>query len=547
MAITLIGEIVNSADTTTGFSNGNISDDDDFVEGVGALGDKTSAGTESMYVTTSANLGATAPYDFSSGGTDEGSHIIMWFNSKTPLNTTTGMRILVGDGTNRGEWYVYPRGFYKGGFTTKVVGTDRDFDNIDAGAWTLAGNPAQLTAVSQMGATFTTITSIMGSFNNVQIDQFTLGSGLRVDAGTVGSPNTFETVRAADEDTDFFGWWSSSQGAVVGKGKLYIGPQNETSTSVFNDSAFSVIFADENISSGFYSFEMIGTGTDITWDLANISSADISTTPFTRWIINTATDLKSFSDTNGTWQNFDYVTLGTGCTLTGTSLIDGRQVTQNSGLLDGCSVIEADRGDGESFLLSDYPSRIQNCTFTQDSGHAIELTSLAAGKTITFTGNSFTGYEGPNGTNGTANSGPTNAAIYNNSGGDVTLNVVNGQGNLSVRNGTGATTTVVQAVTLTLGGIIADSDSGRSSEVRVYTAGTTTELGGSDGIAVTGDGRGSFAYSFEQGDPNVDIRIFNVAYQPVNFTNFALPISNTTIPVQQIFDRNYDEGQTPFP
>jgi hypothetical protein len=534
MAITLVGEIVNSADTTTGFSNGNISGDDDFVEGVGALGDKTSNGTESMYVTSSADLGATAPYDFSSGGTDEGSHIIMWFNSKTPLNTTTGMRILVGDGTNRGEWYVYPRGFYKGGFTTKVVGTDRDFDNIDAGTWTLTGNPAQLTSVSQMGATFTTITSIMGSFNNVQIDQFTIGSGLRADGGTVGSPNTFEAVRAADEDTNFFGWWSSSQGAVVGKGKLYIGPQDEASTSVFTDSAFSVIFADENISSGFYSFELVGTGTDVTWDLANISSADVSTTPFTRWIINTDTDLKSFSDTNGTWQNFDYVTLGTGCTLTGTSLIDGRTVTQNSGLLDGCSIIEADRGDGQSFLLSDYPDRIRNCTFTQSSGHAIELTSLAAGKSITFQNNEFIGYEGTAGSNLVANSGPTNSAIYNNSGGAVTLNLTGANPtNPVIRNGVGATTTVVNAKTLTLNGIV------KSSEVRVFALNTTTELDGVENVAETGNGLGSFTYSFEGGDPNVDIRIFNINYRPADLLNFELGNSDKSQAIQQIFDRNY--------
>jgi hypothetical protein len=542
MAITLIGEIVSDCDTANFAvgSAGNMSDDDDFVEGTGAIGFKCSNATQILATTT---LGAGAPYDFASGP-ETGNHIIMWFNSKTPLElaegtatplSSSGVRCYIGDGTNAGEWNVYPRGFYKGGFTLMTVDTARDFDNISAGTWTLTGNPTQLTSITEMGGTFTTTTSIMGNFNNCQLDQITIGSGLRVDAGTVGSPNTFETVRAADEDTNFFGWWTSVQGAVVGRGKLYIGPSDEATTSVFNDSAFAVIFADENIASGFYSFEMVGTGTDVTWDLANISSADVTTNPNGRWAINTATDLKSFSDTNGTWQNFDYITLGTGCTLTGTSLIDGRTITQNSGLLDGCSVIEADRGDGESFLLSDYPDRIQNCTFTQSSGHAIELTSLAAGKSITFQNNEFIGYEGTAGTNDTANSGPTNAAIYNNSGGAVTLNLTGANPtNPVIRNGVGATTTVVNAKTLTLNGIVTNS------EVRVFALNTTTELDGVENVAETGNGLGSFTYSFEGGDPNVDIRIFNTNYRPADLLDFELGNSDKSQTIQQIFDRNYE-------
>lgn len=542
MAVTLIGEIVNNCDTANfGVGTaGNISGDDDYVEGAGAIGFKCSNATQILATTT---LGAGAPYDFSTSGPEAGNHIIMWFNSKTPLQlaegtaiplSSSGIRCYVGNGTSAGEWNVYPRGFYKGGFTLMTVDTARDFDNIPAGTWTLTGNPAQLTSVTQMGGTFTTTTAIMGNFNNCQLDQITIGSGLRVDGGTVGSPNTFEAVRAADEDTNFFGWWTSVQGAVVGRGKLYIGPADEVTTSVFNDSAFAVIFADENVASGFYSFELIGTGTDVTWDLANISSADVTINPFSRWIINTATDLKSFSDTNGTWQNFDYITLGTGCTLTGTSLIDGRRIIQNSGLLEGCSIIQAARGDGESFIYSDYPNRIQNCTFTQSSGHAIEIGPLASGKSITFTGNKFIGYEGTIGTNTTPNSGPTNAAIYNNSSGNITLNLAGtGPTTPSIRNGIGATTTVVNAKVLTLNGII------ENSEVRVYQLNTTIELDGVENVAATGGGTGSFQYTFEGGDPNVDIRIFHIDYRPADLINFELGNDDKSQAIQQVFDRNY--------
>jgi len=79
MAITLIGEIVNSCDAVTGFNVGNISGDDDFVEGTGAIGLKVAAGQSRMYTT---SLGATAPYDFSVGGGEEDYLFVCWINTK---------------------------------------------------------------------------------------------------------------------------------------------------------------------------------------------------------------------------------------------------------------------------------------------------------------------------------------------------------------------------------------------------------------------------------------------------------------------------------
>ena len=203
MTVTLVGEVINAADATTGFNQGNISGDDDFVEGTGAIGLKCSNAVCQIFTTT---LGASAPYDFSGAGAENGDHIVMWFNTKTPIAASGGLRIYVGDsvGADSGEWHVDPAGFYKGGFITKVIDAARDFDVV-TGAWTLTGNPAQLTNIDQVGGVFNTTTSIMGSFNNVQLDQFPVGSGIRVDAGTVGVPNTFETVRAQDEDTSFWG------------------------------------------------------------------------------------------------------------------------------------------------------------------------------------------------------------------------------------------------------------------------------------------------------------------------------------------------------
>ena len=396
MAVTLVGEVVNSCDATTGFSAGNISGDDDFVEGTGALGAKVSNTYTAFYTT---SLGATAPYNYNVA--ELGWHIIMYFGAKSPLNATNGQRIIVGNGTDRGEWYVPLTGANEPKisiFVSRVIDTAADFDNIAAGTWTTTGNPTQLTNVTQMGGGLNTTVSIMGSFNNAQIDQITTGLGVRADAGTVGTPNTFETVRAQDEDTSKWGWWSSVVGAVVGKGKLYIGPATGSATSVFTDTGFKVIFADERVASDFYEINMRGAGTDVTWELGNISSADSASV---RWGLTVQSDTNEFGDTNSVWTGGGTLSLNANTTITGNTIIDCTSLTQNSATLDGCTILNANTADGVAFITSNNPTNIKNCSFDFSDGHAIEITTAG---TYTLDNNQFTGY-GADGTN--------DAAIYN--------------------------------------------------------------------------------------------------------------------------------------
>lgn len=511
MAVSLVGEVVNSADTVTGYNQGNISGDDDNVEGLGAIGLKVSAAVAEMYTTA---LGATAPYDFSSGGSEEGFAIIMWFNTKTPINATAGLRILVGNGTDRGHWNVVPRSFYKGGFITQVVDTARDFDTIAAGAWTTTGNPTQLSNITEMGGVMQAITSIMGNFNNFQLDQFTIGLGVRVDGGTVGSPNTFETVRAADEDTNIWGWWSSALGSFVGKGKLFIGPATGTATSVFTDSAFAVVFADERVAVGFYEINIRGAGTDVTWDLGAISAAEPVNA---RWSLTVQSDTNSFSDTNGVWSGADQLTLAAAATLTGTTLIDCSKLIQNGATLSGCTVLSANTSDGVAFMEVDDPSLISNCSFEFSDGHAMELTTPG---TYSFVGNTFSGY-GADGTN--------DAAIYNNSGGLVTLNISGGGGTPTVRNGTGASTTLNSTVSIT----VTPLETG--SEVRAFRVSDGVELDG-----VESSSGSSHVLSLPAGVAvNIVVLNYNPPREPVRIENVSFSVDQNLNPFQQV-DRNFE-------
>lgn len=518
MAVTLIGEVVNSCDATTGFSAGNISGDDDFVEGSGAIGAKIS-NTYTSFVTTS--LGATAPYDFSVGGAEEGYHIIMYFGAKSPLNATAGQRIVVGNGTSEGEWYVP----LKSGaepkvaiFVSRVIDPTRDFDLIQSGSWTTTGNPAQLSNITNMGGGLQTTVSIMGSFNNGQIDQITIGTGVRVDAGTVGTPNTFETVRAQDEDTSKWGWWSSVQGAVLGKGGVYIGPATGTATSVFNDSGFAVIFADELVAQGFYDINMRGSGTDVTWELGNIAAADPAVA---RWNITVDSTVNSFSDTNGVWTGSDNIVLNTNSTLTGTTVIDGTSLTQNSAVITNCSFLDPNTTAGVAYLTANNIGSITGCNFVGNgTGHAVDLGTINTATTLSWD-NSFSGYSG------TGNNAPI-TVNYTDTVNPLEINVVGG--NTPTVNNTGAgTVNVISDFTLTLTGIPSGVN------VTIVNSSTRAEL-----KFETSTGA-DILYTHSGGE-TVDILLIGLDYDPSlsNIFDLPLPSSNSSIPFQLVDDSNYE-------
>lgn len=169
----------------------------------------------------------------------------------------------------------------------------------------------------------------------------------------------------------------------------------------------------------------------------------------------------------------------------------------------------------ESGTVTSNPSNISNCSFTQGAagGHAIEITQPG---TFSFVGNTFDGY----GLDGT-----TDAAIYNNSGGHVVLNVSGGGDTPTVRNGAGATTDVVSGVTLTFSGIKAGSEIHIFDENSVLLASVESAISNQTiSLQVTG----------------MQVRIFiaSLGYENIDIP-YAVPGSDAVIPVSQRIDRNY--------
>lgn len=177
------------------------------------------------------------------------------------------------------------------------------------------------------------------------------------------------------------------------------------------------------------------------------------------------------------------------------------------------SAIQSSSFSNSTISTCDNPANISDCSFTSGgTGHALVIT--AAG-TYSFSGNTFAGY----GANDT-----TDAAIYNNSGGAVTLNISGGGSTPTVRNGAGASTNIVSGVTIT---IEASGVSLSGAEIRIYDfnnipAGSLgTELAGTESnVGAT------FAYA---GTPanTVWIQIMQAGYVEFN-QQYILPSSNST-------------------
>jgi hypothetical protein len=195
-------------------------------------------------------------------------------------------------------------------------------------------------------------------------------------------------------------------------------------------------------------------------------------------------------------------------------------------------------------------SGIHDSTFTQSgTGHAIEITAPG---TYNFTNITFSGYGGTAGSNLTPNSGANDAAIYNNSGGAVTINVTGGN-SPSVRNGAtgspGSTTTVVSSsdffVTNVLPGSevrIIDNLSPENERGGVENAGESPE--GLNNVTVDDDpdnsGRKRIKLTFDQADAPLNIRVVVQKLDYIYISqDIIVPASGGSLLVSQVFDRNY--------
>jgi hypothetical protein len=161
------------------------------------------------------------------------------------------------------------------------------------------------------------------------------------------------------------------------------------------------------------------------------------------------------------------------------SFIDCTSATlSNSNFLRN-SIINPNTADGVAFAITDDLSDIVFCTFEWTDGHAVELTTPRVA-TQSSKGNIFTGFAAQG---GNAN----DRAIYNNTAGAVEIAVSENGTSPSYRDGTSASTTITNAVTVRIEGV---TEGASCKVIANETVGTITagdiifeQLANSSGVA----------------------------------------------------------------
>ncbi len=422
--------------------------------------------------------------------------------------------------TNTKEWFV-------GGADTVVVDGWVNYVVDIAGTPDLETGAPVITSIDRMGVGATAI-AVSKIATHAQ-DTSRYGTGIAVKDGTSGSPVTLADFIAYDNGspaTRSLGIVIVQSGIYFVAGKLTIGSASQTAVSVFKESSKVLVFQPFPVSSTFYEIKTLGaSGFVTTFQLGTFSggvaAGGVTIRGADRYThyggvatglvpsIWTLTANGAFTETflySCAFSEMKSATFNADCEIRFCSFQNSGEITAGGALFDSCSFLDLRT---TSPISATYAVRVTTTTPTLTScnwincatgllwdrnadtngsldgssftsggtGHAIELGTNTP-TTIALTSVTFTGYGGTPGSNAVSSSGSTDAAIYNNSGKTITINVSGGT-TPAVRNGAGATTVVNSTVAVTVTPIAV------GSEIRAYLTGTATEVDGVESAAGT--------------------------------------------------------------
>lgn len=553
----------------------------------GWVGTTTLFTTDPVPVEATGELGATvgvAIFDayHTATATSLINHVIYcWVFSRLALGNTNdangGLMIYVSDGTNAGAW--------------KVAGADRAAFRHDTGptGWQcpaldttslpaspvnrLGGGGASVnfSSVTGVGTTVNSLVAAPGMNPTYLVDIIRIldvsvnnGCALTITSGSSTNPGTFLEITTEDRsqaNLKAHGIIRELGTGVYGvQGPLMFGTGSGTNSSWFEDKNSTVIFEDRGFRNNLYKIFIADNGTGTTtFKLGDKVGSGASATGQNGCFLiappGVGAEFDAATDTNVT-DVFIYGSTFSGFTngirLNNNQEFIGNIVSDSGTLLPGTgsgaylfntsfnnlSVSSSISSSVYWNTESDTSGRVDGTSFTMGSvgSHAIELGPKTP-STISLTDVLFTGYEGTGGSNPTPSSGPTGSAIYNNSGKTITINISGGT-LPSVRNGASATTVISATVSISVTGL---KD---NTEVRVYEAGTTTEVAGVENATDGTTDNRTFTFSATP-EALLDIVIISLEYENQRLDGYTVPSTNSSIPIQQRFDRNFENPAGP--
>jgi hypothetical protein len=316
---------------------------------------------------------------------------------------------------------------------------------------------------------------------NVLFDATRYGTGLTYQGDNSGTPGTFEDILSIAMDPTYaWGVLTADSSIYFGSGKMDFGTIVQSSVSSFKDIGQTFVWRNFPVATTFYTWRIRGTSSyNTTFQLGNYTSGlasdglvikgagDPSSSTHAVWTLDVGTNticniygsqlselyrttLQSTSSVRGcVFKNFGNITAN-GATIDSCTFQDLRITAPISATYGIEAVTTAPILTNNTFINcatavkwdvnSDTSGKLDGCTFTSGgTGHAIELGTNTP-SSISLSNITFTGY----GADGT-----TNAAIYNNSNKSITINVSGGT-TPTIRNGTGASTSLPTTCTLTM-------------------------------------------------------------------------------------------------
>lgn len=542
----------NTVDTTDTVSISNIGggqgagvDADLFIQGDQAVSrriDNSSLGwTVSTGAGGSANLSAT------------GTHLVLWMGSLT-WSLVTNYQVVITSGNNQDAYHDVPSVQFpltQGGFIPVWVDVTRAAD----GAVT---NTPTLSSVNGVGI-YAVVGNTAGNLKNVQADASFYGTAGYSLTGT----SSVNQVLTAEQNTStgLKGVLQEKSGIYFCQARLIIGASDAAAATpvatTYSDSNITVVFPDQPLVASDFMGQTINLGNaSTTYSLvgSTVGSGNPTGASTRPDLIFTGTS-GSATLTNCTLLGMRTVDFTSTCTFDG-GILDTVNLTQGGSEIKNCEI--RTRTATQVAVVNDatfgISTGIHDVTFKQEgNGHAIEFTS---GSAVTLTNVEFSGY-GADGSN--------SAAIYNNTGGALAITVSGGNSaNYTIRNGSGASTSLIASKNLTIDNIQPDT------EVRVYSytditdPTTYTELVGME-LASSPPDTSTFdsVVSYTDTDNNTKFRAiysYNTATEAggvrivavnIDYNYFKTDITlsssqDTTVSLFQITDRNYEEGGTPF-
>jgi len=540
---------VDTTDTVTisniGGGQGAGTDQDLFLQGDQAVSrriDNSSLGwTVSTGAGGSANLSAT------------GTHLVLWMGSIT-WSLVNNFQVVITSGNNQDAYHDVPSAQFpltQGGFIPVWVDVTRTAD----GAVT---NTPTLSSVNGVGI-YAVMGNTAGNLKNVQADASFYGTA---GYSLTGTSNIGQVLTAEENtSTGLKGVLQEKSGIYFCQARLIIGASDAAAATpvatTYSDSNITVIFPNQPLVATDFMGQTINLGNaSTTYSLTGSTvGAGNPTGASTRPdLIFTGTS-GSATLTNCTLLGMRTVDFTSTCTFDG-GILDTVNLTQGGSEIKNCEI--RTRTATQVAVVNDatfgISAGIHDVTFKQEgNGHAIEFTS---GSAVTLTNVEFSGY-GADGSN--------SAAIYNNTGGALAITVSGGNSaNYTIRNGSGASTSLIASKNLTIDNIQPDT------EVRVYSytditdPTTYTELVGME-LASSPPDTSTFdsVVSYTDTDNNTKFRAiysYNTATEAggvrivavnIDYNYFKTDVTlsssqDTTVSLFQITDRNYEEGGTPF-